>query len=208
VTTPGHVAVIGGGRVGATLARRLAAGGVAVTMGTRDPGRRPGGWEGAVASVADAIEAADAVVVAVPGGAVPAVAAEHGARLSGRIVLDATNDMARGSGGPLHHRPEWDADAPGAHVFRAFCTLGWDTMADPDLGDGVADILYSGPGGAPDATARAVIAATGMRPVRVGGPEADDLVDGATRLWFALATGDGGRRRLALRVLTDDGRDG
>jgi hypothetical protein len=49
-----------------------------------------------------------------------------------------------------------------------------------------------------------VIGATGLRPVRVGGPEADALVDGATRLWFALAMRGGRRRRLALRVIEEE----
>jgi 8-hydroxy-5-deazaflavin:NADPH oxidoreductase len=140
----------------------------------------------------------------VPGAAVPALAAEHGARLAGRVVLDAGNDMSGGRSGRLHHREAWDAHAPGAAVFRAFNTLGWDTMARPLVAGERADLLYCGPGGEADALARAVIAATGLRPVRVGGPEADDLLDGATRLWFALATRDGRRRRLALRVIEED----
>lgn len=199
------VAVIGAGRVGTTLAGRMAVGGLAVTLGVRDPGRRPDGWDGAVRGVDAAIDGADVVVVAVPGSAVPALAAAQGARLAGRVVLDASNDMSHGAGGSLHHRPDWDAAAPGAHVFRAFCTLGWDVMADPRLGGEAADLLYTGPAGDPERIAREVVAATGMRPVRVGGPEADDVLDGATRLWFALATGGGARRRLALRVIADDG---
>ena len=196
--------MIGAGSVGRTLAQLLQAGGLHVVVAVRDPGARPAGWDGPVQAVADAIDEAQAVVVAVPGAAVPALAAEHGARLAGRVVLDASNDMSGGATGPLHHRAAWDAEAPDASVFRAFNTLGWDTMARPVVAGERADLLYSGPAGEPDAVARAVIGATGLRPVRVGGPEADALLDGATRLWFALAMGGGRRRRLAFRVLEEE----
>lgn len=202
-TLPG-VAVIGAGTVGRTLAGLLRAAGLDVVVGARDPGARAAGRDGAITAVADAIDGAEAVVVAIPGSAVPALAAEHGAQLAGRVVLDASNDMTGGGAGPLHHREAWNAEAPGASVFRAFNTLGWDTMARPIVAGERADLLYSGPAGAPDAVARAVIAATGLRPVRLGGPEADALLDGATRLWFALAMRDGRRRRLAFRVLEEE----
>jgi 8-hydroxy-5-deazaflavin:NADPH oxidoreductase len=198
-----RVATVGAGAVGRALAGRLAGAGLDVTLAMRDPARTPDGWTGRTSEVAAALDAADVVVVAVPGTAVPAFAAEHGARLAGRVVLDASNDMSGGGTGPLHHRSAWDEHAPGAHVFRAFNTLGWDTMARPVVAGERADLLYSGPDGPPDATARTVIAATGLRPVRVGGPEADGLLDGATRLWFALAMRDGRRRRLAFRVIEE-----
>lgn len=200
---PTRVAVVGAGTVGRALAVSLAGGGLDVILALRDPARTPDGWAGGTSDVAAAVDTADVVVVAVPGAAVPALAAEHGARLAGRVVLDASNDMSGGGAAPLHHREAWDAHAPAAHVFRAFNTLGWDTMSQPVVAGERADLLYCGPDGPPDATARAVIAATGLRPVRVGGPGADGLLDGATRLWFALATREGRRRRLAFRVIEE-----
>jgi predicted dinucleotide-binding enzyme len=45
----------------------------------------------------------------------------------------------------------------------------------------------------------------GLRPVRVGGLDCADVVDGVTRLWFALALHQGHGRHLGLRVLTGRG---
>jgi predicted dinucleotide-binding enzyme len=41
----------------------------------------------------------------------------------------------------------------------------------------------------------------GLRPVRAGGLEAADVVDGVTRLWFALAFSGGWGRHHGLRIV-------
>lgn len=189
-----RIAVIGAGAVGRGLAGALARGGADVVIGARS------GADGTV-PVSEAIAGADVVVVAVPGAAVPAFAAEHGAALDGRVVLDATNDT---SGEVMHHMDDWERAAPGALVFRAFNTLGWENVADPDLPGGPPDLLYCGPVQA-CAVAEEAIAATGLRPVWIGGPEDADLLDGLTRLWFTLAFARGRGRRLAFRVLEAGG---
>lgn len=84
------VAVVGAGAVGRTLADRLADAGEDVVVGVRDPegesaSRARTALPGvAVTGVAGAIARDAAVVVATPGAAVPAFAAEHGSALAGR----------------------------------------------------------------------------------------------------------------------------
>lgn len=190
----GRVAVIGAGAVGDALADALRRGGLDVTVGVRSPAGP------AQAPVADAIAAADAVVVAIPGAAVEAFAAEHGPALAGRVVLDASNDLSGGHDGPMHHIDAWASHAPGALVCRAFNTIGHENVSAPGFPDGVADLFWCGPEAA-GARAERVIAATGMRPVRVGGPEAAGVLDGLARLWFTLAFTQGRGRRLAFRML-------
>ena len=47
-----------------------------------------------------------------------------------------------------------------------------------------------------------LITAVGLRPVWVGdGTHGADLLDGLTRLWFALAINQGRGRHLAFRML-------
>jgi 8-hydroxy-5-deazaflavin:NADPH oxidoreductase len=189
----GPVAVIGAGAVGRGLAGAIGQGGAPVVIGARS------GGEGTV-PVEAAIADADVVVVAIPGAAVPAFAAEHGAALAGRTVIDATNDTS--AGGAMHHMDDWARSAPQARVYRAFNTVGWENVADPDLPGGPPDLLYCGPEDG-RAAAEEVIAATGLRPVWTGGPETADLLDGLTRIWFTLAFARGRGRRLAFRVLED-----
>lgn len=192
-----RVAVIGAGAVGRALAGALRDGGLEVVVGVRTPSE-PG-----ETTVAEAIASCGAVVVAVPGAAVEDLAAAHGAALAGRVVLDASNDLSSGHGGAMHHMDAWARHATGAAVFRAFNTMGVENVTDPRLRGVAADLLYCGPEDARE-RAEAVIRATGLRPVWVGGPEEADLLDGLTRLWFTLAFARGRGRRLAFRVLEDD----
>lgn len=192
----GTVAVIGAGGVGRTLAEALRSGGLEVTVGVRAPS------EAGETTIAEAIASAEVVVIAVPGAAVEGLAATHGGALAGRVVLDASNDLSAGHGGAMHHMDAWARHAPAAAVFRAFNTMGVENVAGPRLAGQDADLLFCGPEGARE-RAEAVIRATGLRPVWVGGPEEADLLDGVTRLWFTLAFARGRGRRLAFRVLEE-----
>jgi predicted dinucleotide-binding enzyme len=198
------VAVVGSGNIGGTLARRWADAGHRITLGARDPSspkvhdtQRALGADARVATPAEAAAGADVVVVATPGNAVPALAADLGARLGGTVVIDATNDMAADA---LHHMDAWAQHAPDALVSRAFNTLGWENFAAPDHDGETADLLYCGPESA-RAVVERLITDVGLRPCWIGGPDQATVLDGATRLWFALVMGLGRSRRTAFRVL-------
>ena len=192
-TTPGgpiRIAVIGAGNIGRTLGGKWAAAGHQVVYGVRSPGT-PG-----TASIADAVAAADVVVLAVPGAAAKDVLAALGGTLAGRVVIDATNDV-QGTG-KLHALEEFD---DGAHPVRAFNTLGWENFADPVFDGVTADLFYAGEEGRAKELADHLIADVGLRPVWLGGVDAFDLVDSLTRLWFTLALQRKLGRRLAFKML-------
>lgn len=134
------------------------------------------------------------VVFAIPGPSVAAVAAEHGAALAGKVVVDATNRM----GGPVvNNRAEIVEAAPDVHYVRAFNTLGWENFADP-VAD--ADLFFAAdPEGR--ATAETLIEAIGLRPQYLGDDDAAATVDALLPVWFALTKQRGGNRRVALRVV-------
>jgi predicted dinucleotide-binding enzyme len=198
------IAVIGAGPVGGTLAAALADAGHQVVVGSRDPGSTPPPAGATVTDPVTAIEASRVVVYTIPGPAMPDVLAAQGGSLDSRIVIDATNNLASGHGGPelsaIRHLPA------GALGFRAFNSVGWENMADPVVGGVVADMFFAGPDGTEREVVGGLIADVGFRPVYVGaGPAAFAAVDSVAALWFALALGRGYGRRLAFRVLTDSG---
>jgi predicted dinucleotide-binding enzyme len=201
------IAVLGAGNIGATLAGKWTAAGHPVTLASRNPDtaalrERARSIGATTAAHADAVRDADVVLVALPGDAVAAVAAVLGAALDGKVVIDATNNLAAAE---MNSIATITAHAPGAVCARAFNSLGWENFADPAFGDERADLYWCGPDGRATEVAEELIAGVGLRPVRVGGPEAIDVVDSVTRLWFALVTERGGRRRIAFRTLGLEG---
>jgi len=200
-----NIAIIGAGNIGKTLGSKWKTAGHAVQYGVRAPADakfdalKAEVGASAVVEVAAAIDAADVVVLAVPGAAVADVAADHGAHLAGKIVVDTTNNMR---GATLHNVDILAAQAPGAIQVRAFSTLGWENFAEPTINGVQVDLFYCG-----DPAARKVadrlIADVGLRPIYVGGLDAAATVDGVARLWFALAFGQGQGRRIAFKLLAE-----
>ena len=185
------IGVIGAGQIGRTLGEKWKTAGHDVVYGTRNPGG-PG-----TGSVAEAATSAEVVVMAVPGAAAKEILAALGPTLSGKVLIDASNDMT--SSGKLH---SLDA-APDAFRVRAFNTLGWENFAEPVVGGVQADLLYAAEEGRAREVAEQLIRDVGLRPVWLGGPDAFELCDSVTRLWFALAFRRGLGRRLAFKVLTE-----
>ena len=187
------IAVIGTGKIGGTLGGKFREAGHEVTYASRNPRADGPGGEPVVA-VGHAIAGAEVVVFAVPAAAVDEVLADHGAALSGKVVIDATNRMGADV---VNSRAAIVAAAPDAHYVRAFNTLGWENFADP-LPD--ADLFFAAD---PDAraTAETLIEAVGLRPQYLGDGDASATVDTLLPLWFALTKQRGGNRKVALRVV-------
>ena len=179
-----RIAVIGKGNIGGTLGTAFERDGHEVAYGSRSGG------------IAEALSGAAAVVLALPAGGVDGFLAEHGAGLRGALVVDATNRV----GAPVANAaPAIRAAVPGARYVRAFNTLGWENFADPDFGDGPADLFYSS-AEADRPAAEELIGAVGLRPVWIGADK-ENVVDGLLPLWFTLTQARGGNRRLAFRLL-------
>ncbi len=197
-----NITIIGAGNIGSTLGKKWAAAGHAVTFGVRNPGERKHNdlaAIGRVASVADALAEAEVVLLSLPGGAVNDFAAEHGSKLAGKIVVDATNNP----GSPVMNNLEaLKKHAAHARLVRAFSTLGWENFANPKIGGVQVDLFYCGNAAARPAVEQ-LIKEIGLRPVYLGELDAVNAVDGLTRVWFTLAFSQGRGRRIAFKLLSE-----
>jgi NADPH-dependent F420 reductase len=174
------IAIIGTGNVGGALGQRFAELGHTVIYGSRNPTRtdvaelvsRTGAGATAMTQ-SEAVADADVVVLAVPWEVAEDLTRELG-DLSGRVVIDPTNPRRIAEDGlrdfafhdSLAERIQ--ALAPDAFVVKAFSTLGWYTMLDPDVAGGPVSLPIAGD----DADAKRVVAdlaaGIGLVPVDVG----------------------------------------
>jgi hypothetical protein len=198
------IAVLGAKIIGGTLARKWTAAGHEVMFGVRSVSNpetqalaHPLG--ASVGTTAEAIAFGQVVLFAIPGEAMEEAIAANAAALAGKVVVDAANRMG---GGPMNSADLFATHAPGAQVYRAFNSVGWENFDNPMYGDVEADLFYCGPAGAGQAAVEGLIRDVGLRPVRVGGLDQVGLVDMIGGLWFALAYGQGMGRNVAFKVLT------
>jgi predicted dinucleotide-binding enzyme len=189
------IAIIGTGSVGGALGPEFAAQGHTVVYGSRTPDRedvlelvaRTG--EGATAtSPREAAEQADIVVLAVPGMMVKEITLGLG-DLSGKIIIDPTNPLANGENGLKHGVDTSNAEiiqtaAPEAFVVKAFNSLSWRTMVDPDSSGGPVSIPLTGNSAAAKAAVAELVEGMGLEAIDVGMVEDSRWVEGMLILWI------------------------
>ena len=142
------IAVIGTGNVGMALGTELAQQGHTIVYGSRSPlglkaldlAKKTKG-DAYTAIPAEAAAAASIVVLAVPGLVVEEVVLGLG-NLSGKLIIDVTNPLVMDKAMHFTHGVETSngeivqAAAPDASVVKAFNTVTWESMIDPDESDG------------------------------------------------------------------------
>ena len=188
------IALLGAGRVGSTVGRLWHAAGHDVTFAARHAARPRAlaaelGEHAHAACVADAVAAAEVVLVAVPGPAVTDVLQAAGP-LDGRIVIDAANSLERGVFGQQQLSLRSLADAfPRARWVRAFNSLSVSVMADDNQREPPWVLFLSGDEGAKPVVAQ-LIRDAGFDPVDLGGIDDSQLQDPGSALWTYALTHD------------------
>jgi predicted dinucleotide-binding enzyme len=153
-------AVIGVGNIGSAVARHLVAGGedVLVAGRTQEAVEQAAAATGstAAASVAEAIAAADAVVLAVWFDVIQELVGEHGDALAGKVVIDPSNAI----------RPTSDG---GFENILPAGTTAAGTLADGARRSPEVVLFYATDDAEAEGAVQRLIAAAGFAPVKAGG---------------------------------------
>ncbi|MFZ4519784.1 MAG: NADPH-dependent F420 reductase [Microthrixaceae bacterium] len=213
-----RVAFLGYGNVGAAIASAVARAGHDVVLAVNP--ERPDGAALAVAAhpdlagatvapAAEAVAAADVVVLAVPFAGLDALLPPLADALEGTVVVDATNPVGPGlthglgsSRSGAQHVAEL---VPGARVVKAFNVYGYENLSDPPTGpDGLRAVMpYAGD----DVDAKAVVGGLldglGWEPLDVGPLAAAVDLEHMTLLWVRLVRVLGHDPRLVWAALGD-----
>jgi 8-hydroxy-5-deazaflavin:NADPH oxidoreductase len=188
-----RIAVIGAGKIGGTIGETWVKAGHHVVYGLRDPSKRTG-----AKPFGQALDGAEAVLLAVPASATVEFVREHAKALDGKVIIDATNNFRAAK---FNSWQELLPVVSTAQLYRAFNSLGWDVLANPVLGGVQADLFFCGPDGRGREAVENLISDAGLRPIWVGGADQVDTVDGVLRLWAVLSGARG--RRIAFKLLSD-----
>ena len=190
-----RIAVIGTGDVAGALGPEFAAQGHTIVYGSRDPDRDSvrelvarTGDDASAATQADAIVGADIVVLAVPGMLVEEITLSLGG-LSGKIIIDPTNPLVD-EGDMIGHGVETSnaeiiqAAAPDAFVVKAFNTLNWRTMVDPESSGGPVSIPLVGDNDDAKARVAELVEGMGLEPIDLGPLSHARWVEGMLIVWI------------------------
>jgi len=185
-----QIAVIGAGRVGCTLGGRWRDAGHHVTYGVRDPQVDRHRDLGPVASPAEAIEAADVIVIALPWAAVEDVVS--GLDVGDAIVVDATNPLASNARDLEAHAGSSGASliagwTGSTRVVKAFNTTGSANMADPTYREATPVMLLAGDDEEAKGTVSELASQLGFEPVDAGPLSAAGDLEHVAALWIRLA---------------------
>jgi hypothetical protein len=137
---PMKIGVIGSGRIGSTIGGLWVKAGHEVMFSDRDAEQVKRAIEGLgprarAGSVPEAAAFGDAILIAVPYAALPAIQQQVGAQLKGKVVIDPNNPVPSRDGDMAVSAREKGAGVssaallPGARIVRSFNSWGYGTMA-------------------------------------------------------------------------------
>ncbi|MCI4319365.1 MAG: NAD(P)-binding domain-containing protein [Thermoplasmata archaeon] len=210
------VGILGSGDVARSLAKGFVGRGDNVRLGTRDPSSaslvswaKEIGPNVSLGSLADAAEFGELAVVATRGSAVPEVLRLAGPKnLVGKVVIDVTNPLVFRENAPPSLSVGHDDSAgeqvqralPGAHVVKAFNTVGNSLFVHPKLPGGPPDMFICGNDAQAKATVTKVLKDFGWPTVDIGGIEGSRLLEPMCILWV-LSAMSLGSWEIAFKIL-------
>lgn len=184
-------AIIGVGNIGGAVARHLASAGepIVLTAQSRDKADQLAselGSSASAADVAEAIEQADAVILAVWFDALKELVQANSSGLAGKVVIDPSNPVAMAADGSFS-RTLPDGVSAGsviaellpatAHFAKAFGTLAAEKLATAaNRSPKRAVLFYATDDETAAATVERLITAAGFDPIKAGG------IDSAIRI--------------------------
>lgn len=149
------LAIIGSGNIGKSIGTWASKVGYDVTFSSRNPqhaqeAAKAAGNKASSASISDAVDQADMVLLAVPYGAVKEVLTGLGSKLKGKVLIDATNALTAdysslALGFTTSAAEEIEKLSPGAKVVKAFNTVFASVFAgqNPEIKGKKISVFYA-----------------------------------------------------------------
>jgi 8-hydroxy-5-deazaflavin:NADPH oxidoreductase len=203
------IAIIGAGNVGGGLAAAAATAGLDVVVSASDPASaaKTAASTGATAAAtnAEAVQGADAVVLAVPHSAVARVVADLAEALDGKTVVDATNPLNDSYTGlttsGTSAAEALQQQAPGAKVVKALNTVFASRYTAPTEDGQPLDAFLAGDDADAKAQVAELVSSLGLRPVDLGGLRMARTLEELAFANISLNAGNGWTWQSAFRLV-------
>ena len=200
------VGILGTGDVGKALGRGFISLGHSVTMGARDAANpKAAAWaketgpKASAGTFSQAAQSGEVVVLATLGSVTEEILRSVGAdAFRGKLVLDATNPLDLSKGSPRLIGNVGDSAGerhqkllPGAHVVKAFNTVGNAFMFKPDFPGGPPDMFICGDDAGAKSKATQICKDFGWGVLDVGGIDSSHFLEAMCMVWVlsAMKTG-------------------
>jgi hypothetical protein len=208
-----RIAVIGSGNVGTGLAKSWSKLGHAVVVGSRSPESErlvhlvSGIGNGvSTAALAESVESADVIVLAIPWSAAQVSIAALG-DLSGRLIIDATNPFVKGLDLGIGHTDSGGEQvarwAPGAKIVKALNIVDARLLDGKKLDDREITIPIASDDTDAKKVASDLIVELGFDVVDAGKLEMSRLLEPLTLLMIKLSMKKSLGNEIGFRVLRD-----
>jgi len=205
------IGIIGIGRVGATLGKRWAQAGYRVLFGVRDPNAEKvrrvleeAGPNACTELIDDIPEYTSAIMLATPHPALRAVIAQLG-NLRSNILIDCTNPISPGLRLTVGHSSSGAEQLAGyvgdTPVVKAFNTMGYETMANPDFDGTPASMFLCGDDHDANQTVARMAEDIGFDTVITGPLKHARYLEPMAMLWIEMAMNNTMARATAFRLL-------
>lgn len=203
------IAIIGAGNVGGGLATAATKAGHDVVVSASDPDSAQktaaNSGAGAAGSNSEAVQAADVVVLAVPGSSVADVVGELGEALTGKVVINAANALTPDysdlftTGTSLAESVQ--QQVPGARVVSALGTIFASRYANPTEDGQPLYAFLAGNDADAKATVAQLVESLGFRPVDTGGLRYARSLEEMAFLNISLNASNGWTWQSAFRLV-------
>ncbi len=202
-----NVGILGSGEVGQALGSGLAALGHDVMICTRDPDSEKlrawvarGGSHAYTGTFAETAAFGDlAMLATLWSGTEQALALAGPENLAGKVVVDVTNPLVFGPGGPptlaLGHTDSGGEQVqhwlPASRVVKAFNTVGHAHFVNPSFPGGPSDMFICGNDDEAKRTVTGLCTSFGWEVIDVGGIEGARLLEPLCILWITYGMRSG-----------------
>jgi predicted dinucleotide-binding enzyme len=207
-----NIGIIGSGSVGGTLGSRWAHRGHKIVFSSADTDSQKmkdlvarAGANARAGSVEDASKASDVLLLATPWAAAESAIAGAG-DVSGKVFIDATNPLLPDLSGLTIGNDRSAGEqvqllATGAKVVKAFNTIGYNIMANPQFGAERATMAYCGNDSGAKEVVKQLATELGFDALDAGPLTMARVLEPFALMWISLAYPAGYGTEIAFKFL-------